>query len=89
VQEAHLLYQVFVYDLQIASRRTTYLNYSSIQRWPKEETGGDKDCPKVYFLRNISQTETDIEDPSGENLHDMKENNISNTIQIQWWKVEL
>jgi len=26
---------------------------------------------------NISQTGTDIEDPSGETVHDMEENNIS------------
>jgi hypothetical protein len=30
-----------------------------------------------YFPLDISQTETHIENPSGENVHDMDENNIS------------
>jgi hypothetical protein len=30
-----------------------------------------------YFLSDISQSETDIEDPSSENVQDMVENNLS------------
>jgi len=30
-----------------------------------------------FSSRDISQTGTDIEDPSGDNVHDMEENNIS------------
>jgi hypothetical protein len=32
---------------------------------------------------------TDIEDPSGENVHNKEENNDPNIVLIQWWKVEL
>jgi len=47
----------------------------------KEKTDNKEDCPKMYFPRyspcDISPTETHIENPSGDNIHDMDENNIS------------
>ena len=77
---------MFVLDLHHSesrkkSGRTTYPSYSPIQRWPKEKTDSKEDYPEVYFSQifsslDISQTETDIENPYGDNVHDMDENNI-------------
>jgi hypothetical protein len=38
---------------------------------PKEKTNSKEDCPEV------SQIKTHIDNPSGENVHDMDEHNIS------------
>jgi hypothetical protein len=61
--------------------RTTYPNIVLIQRWSKEKTDSKEDYPEVYFSQifsslDISQTGTDIENPYGDNVHDMDENNI-------------